>query len=68
MCRTMLALLGLLVLSACQGSGMPQTTAEKCSDLDMEIAATQENDSLEQDAKDEMIDGFQQQKSDLNCP
>jgi ABC-type glycerol-3-phosphate transport system substrate-binding protein len=68
MSRTTLALVVLLVLGGCQGSETPQTTAEKCSSLDMEIATTQENDSIEQDAKDEMISGYQQEKADLNCP
>lgn len=68
MSRTTLALVVLLFLGGCQGSEAPQTTAEKCSSLDMEIAATQENDSIEQDAKVEMISGYQQEKAELNCP
>ena len=68
MFRTTLALFGLLVLSGCQDSGMPQTTAERCGNLDMEIAATQENDGLQQGAKVQMLEGFEQQKAELNCP
>lgn len=68
MFRTTLALLALLVLSGCQGSGTPQTTAERCSNLDMEIAITQENDGLQQGAKVQMLDGFERQKAELNCP
>ncbi len=67
MFRTTLALIGLLVLGGCQGSGTPQTTAERCSNLDMEIAATQENDGLQQDAKVQMLEGLEQQKAELNC-
>jgi hypothetical protein len=68
MFRTTRALIVLAVLGGCQGSGAPQTTAEKCSVLDMQIATTQENDSLEPDAKVEMVDGLEQQKAELNCP
>ncbi len=67
MFRTTLALIGLLILGGCQGSGTPQTTAEKCSNLDMEIAATQENDGLQQGAKVQMLEGLEQQKAELNC-
>ncbi len=67
MFRTTLALFGLLVLSGCQDSGTPQTTAERCSNLDMEIAATQENDGLQQGAKVQMLEGLEQQKAELNC-
>ncbi len=68
MFRTTLALFGLLVLSGCQDSGTPQTTAERCSNLDMEIAATQENDDLQQGAKVQMLEGLEQQKAELSCP
>ena len=68
MFRNTLVLLGLLVLSGCQDSGMPQTTAERCSNLDMEIAATQENDGLQQGAKVQMLEGLEQQKAELSCP
>ena len=68
MLRTTLALFGLLLLSGCQDSGTPQTTAEKCSTLDMEIATTQENDGLQQGAKVQMLEGLEQQKAELNCP
>jgi hypothetical protein len=68
MFRTTLALFGLLVLSGCQDTGTPQTTAERCGNLDMEIAATQENDGLQQGAKVQMLEGFEQQKAELNCP
>jgi len=68
MFRTTLALFGLLVLSGCQDSGMPQTTGERCSNLDMEIAATQENDGLQQGAKVQMLEGLEQQKAELSCP
>ena len=68
MFRTTLALFGLLVLSGCQDSGMPQTTAERCSNLDMEIAGTQENDDLQQGAKVQMLEGLEQQKAELSCP
>jgi len=47
---------------------MPQTTAERCSNLDMEIAATQENDGLQQGAKVQMLEGLEQQKAELSCP
>ena len=67
MFRTTLALIGLLVLGGCQGSGTPQTTAERCSNLDMEIAATQENDGLQQGAKVQMLEGLEQQKVELSC-
>ena len=67
MFRTTLALFGLLVLSGCQDSGTPQTTAERCSNLDMEIAATQENDGLQQGAKVQMLEVLEQQKAELNC-
>ncbi len=67
MFRTTLALFGLLVLSGCQDSGTPQTTAERCSNLDMEIAATQENDGLQQGAKVQMLEGLEQQKVELSC-
>ena len=43
--RITVALLALLVLGGCQDSAQPQTTAEKYSSRDMEIATTQENDS-----------------------
>ena len=68
MFRTTLALIGLLILGGCQGSGTPQTTAERCSNLDMEIAATQENDGLQQGAKVQMLEGLEQQKAELSCP
>jgi len=68
MSRTILALVVLSVLGGCQDSQTPQTTAERCSTLDMEIAAAQENDSIQQDAKVEMISGYQQEKAELNCP
>ncbi len=68
MFRTTLALFGLLVLSGCQGSGTPQTTVERCSTLDMEIATTQENDGLQQGAKIQMLEGLEQQRAELNCP
>lgn len=68
MIRTALALISLLVLGCCQGSGTPQTTAERCSTLDMEIATTQENDSIQAEAKAQMLEGFEQQKAELNCP
>jgi hypothetical protein len=67
MFRTTLVLFGLLVLGGCQGSGTPQTTAERCSNLDMEIAATQENDGLQQGAKVQMLEVLEQQKAELNC-
>jgi hypothetical protein len=66
--RILLILFGLLILGACQNQEGPQTTAERCSDLAMEISAAQENDSLQQDAKDEMIGGLEQQRAELNCP
>ncbi len=68
MFRTTLALFGLLVLSGCQDSGKPQTTAERCSTLDMEIATTQENDGLQQSAKIQMLEGLERQKAELSCP
>ncbi len=68
MFRTTLALFGLLVLSGCQDSGMPQTTAERCGNLDMEIAATQENDDLQQGSKVQVLEGLEQQKAELSCP
>jgi len=68
MSRTLLALVVLALLGGCQDSQAPETTAEKCSMLDMEIAAAQENDTIQQDAKVEMISGYQQEKADLNCP
>lgn len=68
MSRTAVALVGLLVLGGCQGSGTPQTTAEKCSTLDMEIVTTQENDGLQQASKVQMIEGFERQKEELGCP
>jgi predicted component of type VI protein secretion system len=68
MFRTTVALFVLLILSGCQSSEPPQTTAEKCSNIDMQISTTQENDTIEDDAKAEMIDGFVQEKADLNCP
>jgi hypothetical protein len=34
----------------------------------MEIAATQENDGLQQGAKAQMLEGFEQQKAELSCP
>jgi hypothetical protein len=34
----------------------------------MQIATTQENDAIQQDAKNQMIEGFEQQKAELNCP
>ena len=68
MFRTILALFGLMVFSGCQDSGKPPTAAERCSTLDMQIATTQENDSLQQDAKNQMIAGFEQQKAELDCP
>ena len=68
MFRTTLAVFVLLVLSGCQDSGTPQTTAERCSNLDMEIAATQENDGLQQGAKVQMLEGLEQQKAELSCP
>ena len=66
--RTARALVGLLVLGGCQGSGTPQTTAEKCSTLDMEIATTDENDGIPQESKVQMIEGFERQKEELGCP
>ena len=66
--RTLLALFGLIVLSGCQDSGKPPTAAERCSNLDMQIATTQENDAIQQDAKNQMIEGIEQQKAELNCP
>ena len=68
MFRTKLALIVLIALGGCQASGPPPTTAERCGNLDMEIAATQENDSLQQDAKIEMIEGLEQEKAALDCP
>ena len=68
MIRTTLALFVLSVLVGCQGSEKPQSTAERCSTLDMQIAATQENNSLQEDAKAQMIDGYEQEKGELNCP
>lgn len=68
MFRNTLVPLGLLVLSGCQDSGTPQTTAERCSTLDMEITATQENDGLQQSAKAQMLEGLEQQKAELSCP
>lgn len=68
MIRTVPALIGLLLLGGCQGSGEPPTTAQRCSNLDMQIATTQENDGIQQDAKLQMIDGFVQQKEELGCP
>lgn len=60
--------MGLLDTGDCQGSGTPQTTAEKCGTLDMQIAATQENGGIQQDAKLEMIDGSVRQQEELGCP
>jgi hypothetical protein len=34
----------------------------------MEIAATQENDDLQQGAKVQMLEGLEQQKAELSCP
>jgi hypothetical protein len=34
----------------------------------MEIATAQENDGLQQSAKIQMLEGFEQQKAELNCP
>lgn len=68
MFRIALALFGLLVLSGCQDPGTPQTPGEKCSSIDMQIAAAQENDSLQADAKAQMIEGLVQEKAALNCP
>ena len=65
--RTTLALIVLTGLGGCQDSGTPPTTAERCDTLDMQIAAAEENDSLEQDAKLEMIAGLRQEKAALNC-
>jgi ABC-type glycerol-3-phosphate transport system substrate-binding protein len=60
MSRTAVALVGLLVLGGCQGSGTPP--------LDMEIVTTQENDGLQQASKVQMIEGFERQKEELGCP
>ena len=68
MSRTAVALVGLLVLGGCQGSGTPQTTAEKCSTLEMEIVTTEENDGIPQESKVQMIEGFERQKEELGCP
>lgn len=68
MIRTVLALVGLLVLGGCQGSGTPQTTAERCSTLDMQIETTEENDSIQAEAKAQMLEGIEQQKAELDCP
>ena len=68
MTRATVALLGLAVLCGCQESGAPPTTAERCGNLDMEIATAQENDALQQDAKLELIEGLEREKSELNCP
>jgi len=68
MFRTTLVLIALIALGGCQDSGKPPTTAERCGNIDMQIAATEENDSLEQDAKVEMIESLRQEKAELNCP
>ena len=68
MSRTAVALVGLLVLGGCQGSGEPQTTAEKCSTLDMQIVTTDENEGIPQESKVQMIEGFVRQKEELGCP
>ena len=63
-----LALVGLVILGGCQGSGEPQTTAEKCSTLEMEIVTTDENEATPQASKVEMIEGLERQKEELGCP
>ncbi len=68
MIRITLTLIGLLVLGACQGSGEPQTTAEKCSTLEMQIVTADENDAIPEDSKAQMIEGFERQKEELGCP
>ena len=68
MLRATIAVFGLAVLCGCQASQTPPTTAERCSDIDMQIATTQENDTLEQDAKLELLDNLVQEKAELNCP
>ena len=66
--RSARALVALLVLGGCQGSGEPQTTAEKCSTLDMQIVTTDENEGIPQESKVQMIEGFERQKEELGCP
>ena len=68
MLRTKLALVVLIALGGCQDSGKPPTTAERCSTIDMQIAAAEENDQLQQGAKVEMIESLKQEKIGLNCP
>ena len=68
MFRTSVALLALLTLSGCQGSETPESRADRCAELDLQISAAQENDSLEQDVKDEMIAAYEQEKAELYCP
>lgn len=68
MSRTAVVLVGFLILGGCQGSGTPQTTAEKCSNLEMEIVTTDENDGIPQESKVQMIEGFERQKEELGCP
>lgn len=68
MSRSAVVLVGFLVLGGCQGSGTPQTTAEKCSNLEMEIVTTDENDGIPQESKVQMIEGFERQKEELGCP
>lgn len=68
MSRFTLPLVGLVLLGGCQGSGEPQTTAEKCSTLEMEIATTEENEAIPEASKVEMIEGFERQRQELGCP
>jgi len=67
MVRTTVALFVLAVLGGCQGAETAQTRAERCATLDMQIAATEENDSIPQESKDEMIAGYAQEKAELDC-
>ena len=68
MIRITVLFLVLLGLGGCQGTETPPSTADRCAELEMQISATQDNDSLQQDAKDDMIMGFEQEKAELNCP
>jgi hypothetical protein len=68
MIRTTVVLFVLIALCACQGSETPQSRADRCAELDLQISSTQGNDSLEQDAKDEMISAYEQEKAELYCP
>lgn len=67
MVRPTVALFVLAILGGCQGSDQAQTRAERCATLDMQISATEENGSIPQESKDEMIASYAQEKAELGC-